>query len=92
MRDLLSLHGRTTVITGGGRGIGMALATAAADAGSNVAILDVLDSPSVDLEEIQSGSAKAKYYQWVSCPQHEEEDADMSQNRCHGLCEIARNI
>lgn len=89
---MLSLHNKTTVITGGGRGIGLALATAAADAGSNVAILDVLDSPTVDPDDMQSGSAKAKYYKYGSCVKTKEADADILQNRCYGLYEIERNL
>lgn len=55
----MSLMGKTTVITGGARGIGLALAEAAAEAGSNLAILDVLDKPQRDLSEL---GVKAEYY------------------------------
>lgn len=45
IHDLFSLGGRVTVITGGARGIGLALAFAVAEAGSDVAILDILNEP-----------------------------------------------
>ncbi|KAF2799541.1 NAD(P)-binding protein [Melanomma pulvis-pyrius CBS 109.77] len=57
--ERMSLMGKTTVITGGARGIGLALAEAAAEAGSNLAILDVLDKPQRDLSEL---GVKAEYY------------------------------
>ncbi|KAL5416906.1 hypothetical protein PMIN06_008527 [Paraphaeosphaeria minitans] len=55
----MSLEGRTTVITGGGRGIGLAIAEAAAEAGSNIAVLDVLDKPHKRISEL---GVKGKYY------------------------------
>lgn len=45
VQDLFSLSGRTIVITGGARGIGLSLAFAIAEVGGNVAILDALDKP-----------------------------------------------
>ena len=45
VQDLFSLAQRTVVITGGARGIGLAFAFAVAEAGGNVAILDVADEP-----------------------------------------------
>lgn len=44
--DLFSLGGRTLVITGGGRGLGMTLTTAVLEAGGDVACLDLLPEPS----------------------------------------------
>lgn len=44
--DLFSLAGRTVVITGGGRGLGMTLTTAVLEAGGEVACLDLLPEPS----------------------------------------------
>lgn len=43
---LFSLSGRTIVITGGGRGLGITLAVAVLEAGGNVACLDILPEPS----------------------------------------------
>lgn len=45
VQDLFSLKGRTIVITGGARGIGLSFAFAIAEVGGNVAILDVSDEP-----------------------------------------------
>ncbi|EER45464.1 short-chain dehydrogenase/reductase [Histoplasma capsulatum H143] len=49
----LSLDGKVTVITGGSRGIGLALVEAMAGLGSDVAILDIME-PQVDIEKLQS--------------------------------------
>ncbi|KAJ4299138.1 hypothetical protein N0V90_004382 [Kalmusia sp. IMI 367209] len=45
VHNLLSLEGRTIVITGGARGLGLAFAFAIAEVGGNVAIIDALDTP-----------------------------------------------
>ncbi|KAI1357052.1 short chain dehydrogenase [Xylaria sp. FL0043] len=42
---LFSLSGRLVVITGGGRGLGIALAAAVLEAGGHVACLDILQTP-----------------------------------------------
>ncbi|EYE92303.1 oxidoreductase, short chain dehydrogenase/reductase family [Aspergillus ruber CBS 135680] len=44
--DLFSLGNRTTVITGGGRGVGITLASAVVEAGGDVVCLDLLPNPS----------------------------------------------
>lgn len=59
MSDLFSLKDKTTIITGGARGIGLSLVESVAEAGSNVAILDVLDRPQHDLSQL---GVKAQYY------------------------------
>lgn len=43
---LFSLQGRTVAITGGGRGLGLTLASAVIEAGGHAALLDLLPSPS----------------------------------------------
>ena len=43
VRDLFSLEGRTIVITGGARGLGLAFGFAVAESGGNVAVLDASD-------------------------------------------------
>lgn len=45
VHDLLSLQGRTVVITGGARGLGLAFALAVAEVGGNAAILDAAEKP-----------------------------------------------
>jgi len=42
-RELLELHGRVAVVTGGSRGIGLAVATALHEFGAHVVIADLLD-------------------------------------------------
>lgn len=44
--NLLSLKGKTVAITGGARGLGMAIAYAVLESGGHVACLDLLPSPS----------------------------------------------
>lgn len=65
--DLFSLKGRVTVITGGARGIGLALAFAVAEVGSNVAILDILEQPHEHFHVLQKDyGIKAKLYKCVN--------------------------
>ncbi|OKL61211.1 hypothetical protein UA08_03584 [Talaromyces atroroseus] len=45
VHDLLSLKGRTVVITGGARGLGLAFGFAVAESGGHVAIIDYLETP-----------------------------------------------
>lgn len=45
VQDLFSLKGRTVVITGGARGIGLSFGFAVAEVGGNVAIIDTLPEP-----------------------------------------------
>ncbi|KAI7191690.1 hypothetical protein D0869_09222 [Hortaea werneckii] len=44
-KNLFSLEGKTVVITGGGRGLGLTLAGAVIEAGGHAACLDVLEEP-----------------------------------------------
>ncbi|KAI0429250.1 D-arabinitol 2-dehydrogenase [Xylaria sp. FL1042] len=46
--SLFSLSGRLVVITGGGRGLGIALAAAVLEAGGHVACLDILQTPAAE--------------------------------------------
>ncbi|RYO26330.1 hypothetical protein AA0111_g8316 [Alternaria arborescens] len=59
LSERMSLVGKTTVITGGARGIGLSLVEAVAEAGGDVAVLDVLEKPQNDLSNL---GIKAKYY------------------------------
>ncbi|PLB46608.1 short-chain dehydrogenase/reductase SDR [Aspergillus steynii IBT 23096] len=58
----LSLDGKVTMITGGARGIGLAIAEATATLGSDVILFDVL-SPQAGVEELQKRyGTRIKYY------------------------------
>ena len=63
MSERFSLKDKTTIITGGARGIGMSLVEAVAEAGSNVAVFDRLDEPQIDLSKL---GVEAKYYRYGS--------------------------
>lgn len=60
--DLLSLKGRVVVITGGARGIGLALAFAVAEAGGNVAIVDAASEPDVNYVTLKKICSEIRYY------------------------------
>ena len=61
--DQFNLRGQTAVISGAARGLGLAFAEALASAGCDVAVLDILQEPSVALYELQSKfNIKVKYY------------------------------
>jgi sorbose reductase len=77
--DLFSLKGRTVAITGGARGIGLALGFAVAEAGGSVAILDAAEQPHEHFKRLQSIASKAEYYRYVSgSPADESERLWMS--------------
>lgn len=80
MSERLSLKGKTTVVTGGARGIGLSLVEAAAEAGSDIAILDVLEEPQRDLSEL---GINAKYYRQVILLLFMKHRTDTQQNRCY---------
>lgn len=61
--DLFSLKDHVVVITGGARGIGIALAFAVAEAGGLVAIVDALEKPHEHYKKLQEICAKTKFYQ-----------------------------
>ena len=60
--DLFSLKERVVVITGGARGIGLAVGFAVAEAAGSVAIIDAAPSPHEHFQKLQ-GICKAEYYQ-----------------------------
>lgn len=63
IHDLISLKGRTIVITGGARGLGLAFAFAVAEAGGDVAILDYLDKPHDHFYKLETEmGVKVKFY------------------------------
>ncbi|KAK2733870.1 short-chain dehydrogenase reductase sdr [Colletotrichum kahawae] len=63
VHDLLSLKGRTVVITGGARGLGLAFALAVAEVRGNIAILDAAQEPHDHFYRIEKEhEIKIKYY------------------------------
>jgi sorbose reductase len=61
--DLFSLHNTVTLITGGARGIGLALAFAVAESGGRVAIVDASRTPHEHYKCLEEIGAKVGYYQ-----------------------------
>lgn len=66
--DLFSLGNRTTVITGGGRGVGIVLASAVLEAGGDVVCLDLHLAPSEPewsglQKQATAGGLQARYIQ-----------------------------
>lgn len=62
--DLFSLKDRTVVITGGARGIGLALAFAVAEVGGNVAIIDAAAEPHKHFQVLKDRhQVKVEHYQ-----------------------------
>lgn len=69
VHDLISLKGRTIVITGGGRGLGLAFGFAVAEVGGNVAIIDLLDKPHDHFNKLATEfGVKVKLYKYVGDP------------------------
>jgi sorbose reductase len=60
--DLFSLKDRVIVITGGARGIGLALAFAIAEAGGQVAILDASNEPHEHYQKLKSVASRVEFY------------------------------
>lgn len=58
---MLSLKGKTALITGGSRGLGRAAANRLAELGADVAILDIDDQAAVTVEEIRSLGRQATW-------------------------------
>ncbi|EXJ91911.1 hypothetical protein A1O3_00461 [Capronia epimyces CBS 606.96] len=74
--QLFSLAGTTTVVTGGGRGLGITLARAIVEAGGHAACLDVLPEPSTEewasLEKVAKRSGLTASYYRCDITQEEE--------------------
>lgn len=62
IQKLFSLKDKVTVVTGGGRGIGLHLARTAAELGSNVAILDRLEKKQEDFQDLAELGVGVKYF------------------------------
>ncbi|THX14569.1 hypothetical protein D6D13_02992 [Aureobasidium pullulans] len=63
VKDLMSLQDRVVVITGGAKGIGLALAFGVAEAGGKIAIVDTSSKPSENYARLQKICSEVRYYQ-----------------------------
>lgn len=60
--DRFSMKGKTVLVTGGGRGIGLAICKAVAQLGGNIAVLDALAQPSKEFHNLSNDyGIKATY-------------------------------
>ncbi|KAF1816892.1 NAD(P)-binding protein [Eremomyces bilateralis CBS 781.70] len=57
-----SLHNRSIVITGAGRGLGLSFARALAELGANIIAIDVHDKPDEEFHDLLSYGVKTVYY------------------------------
>ena len=57
-----SVRGKTIVITGGGRGLGLNFANGLAQAGANIAAIDIAEEPRSDFAHLSSYGGKIEYY------------------------------
>lgn len=59
------LDEKRIIVTGGGRGIGLALCTAIIEAGGHVGILDILKEPHPDCQALVEKSGRCHYFKYV---------------------------
>lgn len=63
--ERFSLKGKNIVITGCGQGLGLNFGNGLAEAGANIAGIDIRAQPHGDFEKLTRFGGKAKYYQFV---------------------------
>ena len=61
--DKFSLRGRTVVITGGASGLGLNFGHGLAQAGANIAAIDITSDPHEDFSMLSGYGGKIQYYQ-----------------------------
>ncbi|KAB2574793.1 putative NADP-dependent mannitol dehydrogenase [Lasiodiplodia theobromae] len=80
VNKLFGLHGRTVVVTGGARGLGITLATAVLEAGGDVVCLDILPEPSADewanITKITKLSSTPQHASYKKCDITNEADVE----------------
>jgi NAD(P)-dependent dehydrogenase (short-subunit alcohol dehydrogenase family) len=81
--ERFSVAGRTIVVTGGGRGLGLTFVECLAAAGANVAVIDVHEQPEAPVQDLIKSGANVKYHKY--CPTTPK-PADNSLTRCR--CDI----
>jgi sorbose reductase len=63
--DRLSMKGKTVLVTGGGRGIGLAICKAVAQLGGNIAVLDALPEPAEEFHALSNDNGIETMYERV---------------------------
>ena len=64
IREMFELKGRNFLVTGGGQGIGFAVAQAVCEMGGNVAILDIQEKPAERLKKLaEQFKTKVEFFQ-----------------------------
>jgi sorbose reductase len=81
--DLFSLKERVVVITGGARGIGLALGFAVAEAGGVPVMIDAMGQPHEHFQILQKMCPKMKLYVLVQPKSDSLSLAKISKLRCH---------
>jgi len=60
--DKFNVNGKTIVITGGNRGLGLNFGNALAQVGANIAAIDLNDEPSAEFQQLSSYGGTCRYY------------------------------
>ena len=66
IQSMLALDEKRIIVTGGGRGIGIALVIGIIEAGGHVGILDILNEPHTDCKALIETSGRCHYFKYVS--------------------------
>ncbi|KAI9496410.1 hypothetical protein BDB00DRAFT_869349 [Zychaea mexicana] len=88
--DLMSLKGKVAVVTGGARGLGYEMMLALAEAGADVACIDILSDMAVNSAEIVAADCKVKASGWGCDVADEDQVASVFQKivEHHGQIDV----